>query len=54
MKRLSNAGTDNYKLKTTRSLKIASTTDYFNAVIEANRLKPEKFLQDVPDEIVEK
>ena len=55
-KHIANVGgdTDNYKLKTTRSLKIASTTDYFNAVIEANRLKPEKFLQDVPDEIVEK
>lgn len=55
-KHIENVGgdTDNYKLKTTRSLKIASTTDYFNAVMEANRIKPDKFLSDVPDEVIDK
>ncbi len=46
--------TDNYKLKTTRSLKITSTTDYFNAVMKANHINPDKLLSSVPDNVIDK
>ena len=46
--------TDNYKLKTTRSLKIASTNDYFYAVMKANHINPNKYVKDISDDVTEK
>lgn len=55
-KHIANTGgdTDNYKLKTTRSLKIASTADYFNAVTKANCINPDKILSAIPNDIINK
>ena len=55
-KHIANVGgdTDNYKLKTTRSLKIASTNDYFYAVMKANHINPNKYVKDISDDVTEK
>ena len=55
-KHMANVGgdTDNYKLKTTRSLKIASTNDYFYAVMKANHINPNKYVKDISDDVTEK
>ena len=55
-KHMENVGgdTDNYKLKTTKTLKIASTDDYFYAVMKANHINPNKYLSGIPEHAVEK
>ena len=55
-KHMANVGgdTDNYELKTTQSLKIASTNDYFYAVMKANHINPNKYLKDISDDVYEK
>ena len=55
-KHMANVGgdTDNYKLKTTRSLKIASTNDYFYAVMKANHINLNKYVKDISDDVIEK
>lgn len=43
-----------YKLKSTRSLRIASTEDYFHAAMKANGINPNKYLKDVPKDVMDK
>lgn len=43
-----------FKLKATRPLKIASTDDYFYAVMKANHINPKKYLKEVPKDVKEK
>lgn len=43
-----------FKLRATRPLKIASTEDYFYAVMKANHINPKKYLKDIPKDVTEK
>lgn len=43
-----------YKMKTKRPLKIASTEDYFDAVTKANGIDPDIYLNKVPDDVINK
>lgn len=43
-----------YMLKATKRLKIASTNEYFNAVMKANNINPKQYLSKVPKETINK
>lgn len=43
-----------FKLQSTRSLKIASVNDYFDAVIRANNINPEQYLNQIPEKTINK
>lgn len=46
--------TNDYKLKTTRKLHIASTSDFFNAAMRANNLNPDRYVKDIPQDVLDK
>lgn len=43
-----------YKLKTNRNLHIASTNDFFHAVMKSNGIDPNEYIKNVPKDVVNK
>lgn len=43
-----------YKMKTTKPLKIASVNDYFNAAMKANGVDPNLYLDKIPKNVIHK
>ena len=44
----------NVRMTTTKKLRIASPDDYYDALFKANHINPKKYLNDIPDEVIEK
>lgn len=43
-----------FKLQSTRPLRIASSADYFDAVTKSNNINPEQYLKQVPKDVINK